>query len=363
MEKSISRKMLFKFFEGKHTSFEAGMIQEWLKLDENKELYFAYMHEWEVLNPQVIVDIESRLLGLKNKVEGGNVEEKEESSIGDNNVKTSFFLKVAAAITAILLTGGYLVFNRLNDVTNISDYSTNVENARLVSGEIFEKQNLGSTPLLVNLPDGSSILLQPKTRISYNPKTFGIDRRELIMEGEAFFEVHKDKERPFLVYANDMIAKVLGTSFTIRTNQESNTAEVFVKSGKVSVFTQEDFNKKEKIEGKELQGVILEPAQKLEVGGKKQDNLKPEQVEQSDFLEEIEVINFNFNEVRAEDVFNTLEKAYNIKIVYDKDKWSSFRLTAHLGDEPLREKLKLICLALETSFEEIDDKILIKTKK
>ncbi len=362
MEKSISRKMLFKFFDGKHTSFEAGMIHEWLKLDENKELYFEYLHEWEVLNPQVIVDTESRFINLVDKVEKDNLYKKDVDFIQQVNSKNKFYLRVAAAVVGILLVGGYFVLNWIEDSSRAISYNTNVESVRSITGEIFEKQNLGAHPMLVNLPDGSSLLLQPKTRISYNPKTFGIERRELIMEGEVFFEVFKDKERPFIVYANNMIAKVLGTSFTIRTDSKLHTAEVLVKSGKVSVFTQNDSRKKSKIEGRELEGVIIEPDQKLEVRRKGTLNLIPEKIKENDLLEEIEYLSFNFNEERAEHVFRTIEKAYKVEIVYDHEKLSSTKLTAHLGDEPLREKLKLICMALEASFEEIENRIVIKSK-
>ena len=364
MKTSNLKKTLFDFFEGKHTTFEAKMIEEWLELDENKEIYFDYLNQWERANPQLAIDENSRLEIIMKAIESKTEEVSENFNVPDTWSGTIWpSLKVAAAIALFFLGLGYAVVRLNNGNLSSVTYQQNVDEARKSSGEIFEKQNLGDSPLLVNLPDGSSVLLQASAKISYNPKMFGVDRREVIMEGEAFFEVYKDKDRPFVVYANDLIAKVLGTSFTVKARPGSHKAEVLVKSGKVSVFSQQDKNKVSKITGSDLKGVVLKPAEKIEISGDKNLTYPPMKIEKSDISEEIERLSFNFDEVYAGEVFQTLEKAYNVDVIYDKESFASSRLTAHLGDEPLKEKLKLICLALETTYQEIDGKIIILPNK
>lgn len=359
MEKSNSKKILFKFFEGKHTTFEAKMIEEWLIVDENKELYFDYLNEWELLNPQVAIDVESRFATLSNDIEGKSEASGRTEHLPLAKRRLGISLQVAASVILFFLAGGYFLLDMHRERDDFTTYRKNVEAVTLISGDMFEKRNLGEKPSLVNLPDGSSVLLQPKAKISYNYKTFGTERREVIMEGEAFFEVYKDAQRPFIVYANDLIAKVLGTSFTVRANPQSSKAEVLVKSGKVSVFTQTDSNKAAKVEGNALHGLVLNPFEKIEINSNKALILKPEKIQKRDLSKEIETLSFNFDEANAVEVLTTLEKAYNVDIVYDKAKFSTLKLTAHLGDEPLSKKLNLICLALETTYQEIGGKIVI----
>src|SRR5690606_37685879 len=66
--------------------------------------------------------------------------------------------------------------------------------------------------------------------------------REVKLTGEAFFEIKKDESRPFLVYAQGIVTKVLGTSFNIRARQGDEKIIVDVKTGKVAVFREKNSN-------------------------------------------------------------------------------------------------------------------------
>jgi ferric-dicitrate binding protein FerR (iron transport regulator) len=80
--------------------------------------------------------------------------------------------------------------------------------------EIIESLNLNEEQKVVNLPDGSSIMLKKEHvfRILNHLKAI----KRVYLTGEAFFEVAKDANKPFFVHANQVITKVLGTSFTVR---------------------------------------------------------------------------------------------------------------------------------------------------
>src|SRR5690606_37260897 len=66
----------------------------------------------------------------------------------------------------------------------------------------------------VQLPDGSSVVLHRNSTLKY-PQTFDSTKREVYLIGEAFFEITKNAEQPFFVYAGEVIAKVHGTSFSV----------------------------------------------------------------------------------------------------------------------------------------------------
>jgi len=86
------------------------------------------------------------------------------------------------------------------------------------------------------LPDGSLVFLNSKSSISYS-KDFK-NKRELKLTGEAYFEVKKNPERPFLVETEKIKTRVLGTSFNIKAYKNSQTM-VSVNTGKVEVDIKE----------------------------------------------------------------------------------------------------------------------------
>jgi transmembrane sensor len=84
------------------------------------------------------------------------------------------------------------------------------------------------------LPDGTRVVLGVASTLRY-PDEFGRASREVSLEGEAYFEVVHDEERPFVVRAGDLIAKDLGTEFTVRAYPEDAGARVVVRAGRVAI--------------------------------------------------------------------------------------------------------------------------------
>ena len=88
--------------------------------------------------------------------------------------------------------------------------------------------------LTIALPDGSSVHLNSESQLSY-PENFGDSSRVVRFSGEAFFEVTKDPQRPFVVQADEIFTKVLGTSFSINAYPENRDINVVLVEGKVQV--------------------------------------------------------------------------------------------------------------------------------
>ncbi|MEX0884053.1 MAG: FecR domain-containing protein [Cyclobacteriaceae bacterium] len=85
----------------------------------------------------------------------------------------------------------------------------------------------------LKLEDGTRIILNANSRLKF-PRSFGKHKREVFLEGEAFFEVTRDSLRPFTVYAGDVTTTVLGTAFNIREYQEGKL-DIALVSGEVRV--------------------------------------------------------------------------------------------------------------------------------
>ncbi len=87
----------------------------------------------------------------------------------------------------------------------------------------------------VELGDGTKITMNQNTRIEYYESTYNKDKREIWLNGEAFFDVAKDARRPFIIHSGNFSIRVLGTSFNVKSYPNLNQYTVSVRRGKVDV--------------------------------------------------------------------------------------------------------------------------------
>lgn len=111
----------------------------------------------------------------------------------------------------------------------ISEKNTNAGRMAAISTTATERKT-------IRLADGSEIRLDPSTRLVY-PVKFKADSRQVVLEeGEAFFKIARDEQRPFTVEtAEGLYTKVLGTSFNIRSYKSDKKICITVLTGKVAV--------------------------------------------------------------------------------------------------------------------------------
>jgi len=86
----------------------------------------------------------------------------------------------------------------------------------------------------ITLPDGSHVMLAPRTTLVLE-SGFGRTTRTVSLTGEAFFDVHDHRDAPFVVRAGDVVTRVLGTSFAVRSYPTDSRVRVAVNTGKVTV--------------------------------------------------------------------------------------------------------------------------------
>ncbi|WP_332368634.1 FecR family protein [Spirosoma telluris] len=118
--------------------------------------------------------------------------------------------------------------------------------------EWVETVNEANQIMQVQLADGSRINLQKGGRLRYQTELTGV-QREVYLTGEAFFDVKKNPKRPFVVYANGLVTKVLGTSFQIKALADAPTVTVSVRTGRVSVYP----NQPSRLHDPESKGIVL----------------------------------------------------------------------------------------------------------
>lgn len=223
---------------------------------------------------------------------------------------------------------------------------------------LIETVNITNQPMLVLLSDGSSILLKENSRLSY-PEKFEDKKREVFLDGEAFFEISKNPNQPFFVYANEIVTKVIGTSFSIVAKKGQKDINVSVNTGKVSVYSLKEIQSK-KIKS-ELEGVLVTENQQI-VFDKNQTSFIKLLVDQPIVINQKNLHQFEFKDANVAEVFSVIQKAYSVNIVFDEEMLKNCPITASLIDEPLLGKIELVCQAIEAEYEVLEGQIVITGK-
>jgi transmembrane sensor len=226
---------------------------------------------------------------------------------------------------------------------------------------LVEQTNNSNKPQIITLSDGSSVLLQPDSKLSY-PKIFTGNERKVYLSGEGFFEISKNPKKPFFVYANEIVTKVVGTSFRVKAYSDQPDVEILVRTGKVKVKSNELISKSNEEE------IVLLPNQALRFLRNDMKFNKITNITQDPVLVQsvgnIEQLSFEFNDIPVSQILETIEQAYLVDIDYPKNKLRECHLTTSLSDQPLTEKLKIVCKSIggNTSFEMNGNQIIITSE-
>lgn len=222
--------------------------------------------------------------------------------------------------------------------------------------------NTSDTLQSIVLADHSRIDLAPGSTVQYLAE-FNEKIRAVILEGEAFFEVERDTTRPFQVFANQTITEVLGTSFSIKANDEADNVEISVVTGKVAVYSHT--NKGSSAHAPSMivhrgKTKIVKPNTKMYLTPNERVvyNIKERNMRKS-IVDDPRIVStshrtspYKFENAAVTDVFSTLEAAYGIQIQYDQDALATCSISTELDDAPMFTKLKMICTALDLQFVE-----------
>ncbi len=208
--------------------------------------------------------------------------------------------------------------------------------------------NTGPSAQLISLTDGSSVLLSPAGQLWYNMQA---DQREIYLIGEGFFEVVKDKTRPFWVYTPFLTTRVVGTSFQVQASQGQKIAFVKVKTGKVTVNSMKDPDRYLVLEKNEQVKLDLVTNQLTK------QTLAPALHKQN--LTSVLNDNQNFEFTPVTEVLSRLQNTYHIKIEFNPHNLQGCTFTGDLNGVPFAEKLRLICSAVEASYETQGDTIYV----
>jgi transmembrane sensor len=237
----------------------------------------------------------------------------------ENRFKTQTFIRIAAAALIFIGLGATILW--LNKTGAFSE--------RVVITANSQERNIE-----ISLPDGSKVYLNRNSELSYN-KNPGKSSRNVTLKGEAFFDIKRDPSKPFIIDAGKATIQVLGTSFSVLTNNSVNAVEVFVKTGSVKLS-----------DNSGTQNLVLEPGFIGTVDSKsstRELNANPNYLAWNTDTLVYEGKNLDV-------VFTDLKKVFNINVVSDNREILNEAITTTFYNQPQDTIIRVICSTFNFSY-------------
>lgn len=340
MDRIAFRELLLRYADGTATPDEKVLVDHWYELLYNNNLPALKQDELEDIEHEMWTYIEK---------EGIITGEAPVVAIDRNKQRRRLFYISAAAIIIALAVTSWALFN--NKPETFSYEQSKVKN------RLSESVNNTPAPQRITLSDGSYVILQPWSKIAYS--NFDSTSREVYLEGEAFFQVTKDAKRPFFVYTNELVTKVLGTSFDVQAFPNDNAIKVLVHTGKVTVYQRrKDENEQQLARSK---ATIITPNQQVLFNRQQASIIRSISVQPQALNASVDKSNGRlvFTDAPASEVFMSIQRAYGITIVYDEELLSHCSFTGAFTNETFYERISLVCKAIEASYEQADGQVII----
>lgn len=262
---------------------------------------------------------------------------------------------LAASLIFLVITAGFLFTGRKSDPVS-------------KGSEVVTRK--GSKSRVV-LPDGTLVWLNADSKLIY-PENFQGTTREVQLTGEAFFDVTKDENRPFIIHTNTIDVKVLGTIFNVRSYPEEATTETSLLHGMIEVTLLKQADKK----------IILRPNEKLTISNALNDSVVTEDNNADKETDQpvmvLSKVHYRHNDTIStealwinnilafdnegmENVFYKIERWYNVEIDVADPELLSKHFTATFQNKPLDEIMQALQLTFHFKYRVEGEKIIITT--
>ncbi|UZD23576.1 FecR family protein [Algoriphagus halophytocola] len=200
-----------------------------------------------------------------------------------------------------------------------------------------------SSPVAYPLLDGTAIVLNKNTQLSYTQKLFGKERNVSMDSGEAFFEVKRNEAKPFKIRAEQVEITVLGTSFHVKTNEIATEVIVVTGSVKVQIGESEE---------------VLKPNEKVTVShesGKMTKSI-PENQLYNYYVSKL----FQAEGIPLQELVYSLNEAYGTNIKIQGEELKNMPITTTLEYGSLDQNLEVLKETLQLKVSRTADQILIE---
>lgn len=302
------QKLMDMIQQGVHDDFIKEKIRMLLNKHENVELLDK--QKGDSILSYILSNPSEKVIPIRKKSQGKRVR---------------LLLAAAAAITILFAVRSVFFYNSTPDPLKTESEKVEEINSVLT----FNGKQL------IHLPDGSTIILNDKSSITYDQNDFNNKTREVTLSGEAYFDIKRNEKKPFIVHTGKVNTKVLGTAFNI--NAYNTSIKVTVTRGKVQVG-----------DLKRVYGIIT-PNQQIVVN-------KSTLVYEQNNVNAATAVEWKSNylildDLNMKDAVALISQKYKVQILLSNEKIRNCRITASfLNEEDLDHVLKVVCSVIETEY-------------
>lgn len=327
---TLTDEMKVRFLLNECTEEELRAVNDWMR--ESKE------HARQLFELEELYQL-GKLDDTSDEQKAGKAEKRlfrrleEERKHQHRRLVARRWMKMAAMLAIVLLMGGggYFFYTH---------WETEEPLLAVTTGEEIEEMVLA---------DGTKVWLNKHSTLRY-PQEFSEDRRQVYLEGEGYFEVKRNPDKPFVVWSDAMQVRVLGTVFNLKSDEGSRSAVATLLKGEIEVEGNHD-------EGR----VILAPGQRAELNGLSGRLV----VKQGDTgFESWHSRQFIFDKADIFTIARTLEQSYGVKVILSPDINIQKTYTGALPrKESVKEVLNQLGNVIPVKYKIVGNSVFLSSKK
>ncbi len=353
--KVVDSQFIIRVIKNEVTDEEREFFNQWLEeSDENKEEFGKIALLWDKINilptplsPDLFVEWEK----LKEKIAQSEISDqaksyriytikqpeidftlkKETRYFSEYFKRHIVFLRIAAVILISLIAYQFINFKSNQSLKN-----------EISEPKFYEFVTQKGQRATIPLADGSIVYLNAESKLTY-PQFFDENKRYLKLEGEAYFSVKSDPEKPFIIQTGDRFTKVKGTEFNIR--YRKNRLSVVVIKGIVVLYNQDSSKFVDLRKGELTISTSNGFTQPIKVDTRLYTAWRENKL--------------SFVSTPLSDILEEIERFYNVETVCKNQKILNRTLTGYFDSNSLDEILTKISLALDFKFQRKGKKIII----
>ncbi|XOV92953.1 MAG: FecR family protein [Bacteroidota bacterium] len=321
-------KIITSYFQGNISLEDQHKLQQWLEEDEANPVILEQMEKYWNQGALNFPEQKDRVLGRIKSA----MSRQPEVAVKKQGRMIEFrsILKYAAVITMASLLSIYL-------------YTSFGPSDKVHAINYIEKATESGQKITTLLPDGTKVKLNAGSKIIV-PEIFSGHTREVRLEGEAFFEVTHNPEKPFIVHFGDQQVRVLGTSFNINAYKVNEQNTVAVQTGKVEVKRGD-----EKVNLNPNEAVVLNGAP-----------LSVVRVEDPSLYFGWVDNQLTFNKATLDEAMETISKWYGVEVEINRRGTIDSLYTARHSNPTLKEVMEILSFTFNLKYEIKENQLIIK---
>jgi ferric-dicitrate binding protein FerR (iron transport regulator) len=362
MEKQFNL-LLDKFRKGEASSQELKMLYERLKEENDPEILSLIDQEWARTVDENKSSASASLLNRIHEKAGINDNRRNHT---DRVIVIRRFLQYAAVFVLAFLLSWILKPAASLPLTDTGNTKINYFKIKVPYG----------SKSTIELPDSSEVVLNSGSSLEY-PDHFGATDRTVFLHGEAYFDVKRNKHKPFYVKTDEVTIKVLGTQFNVKSYPEENIMETILVSGSVEILPNKQIYNTER---QVYKRILLRPNEKavfmhndISRSVAKEGIHKPLEnriltatiASQKTEKTEKDIAWKNniliLNNEPFKEIIKKLERWYNVQITLEDETLDSVRFSARFSGESIADVLHALSLTQPFKYEINKNIVKIKT--